>query len=225
MTHQHQDNQCEYSAAEYVLGTMTGEERLKFEQRLVSDYGLQAEVAAWEERLSPMLDLVDPVEPPPNVWQGIQERINPQEEKLGLWDSIGFWRNLGMAATTLVLVLGLTVFGIQQDQTLDRVMMVTNDQAQVEWVVGTPGRGDMLHVKAMDPPDLPKGQVCQLWMQTSDGTFMPVGIMPHSGMAKMKVPAELKSQSSFTISIESEDDMPSKKPKGEIVFKGALIRI
>jgi anti-sigma-K factor RskA len=104
-------------------------------------------------------------------------------------------------------------------------MMVTNDQAQVEWVVGTPGRSDMLRVKAMDPPDLPKGQVCQLWMEMPDGGLMPVGVMPHSGTMEMKVPAKLQSSSNFTISIESEENMPTQKPTGEIVFQGALIKI
>jgi anti-sigma-K factor RskA len=225
MTDQHKDIPGQYSAAEYVLGTMSGEERLQFEQRLASDYGLQAEVTAWEERLSPMLDLVDPVDPPPEVWQQIQRRIDPQEQKSGIWNNLIFWRNLGMVAATMVLALGLTIFGIKTDPAMDMVMMVTNEQAQVEWVVGTPGRSDMLHVKAMDPPDLPKGQVCQLWMEMQDGTFKPVGVMPHSGMSKMKVPAQLKSKSNFKITIESEDDMPMQKPTGKMVFQGNLIKI
>ena len=225
MTHEHQDKLRELGAAEYVLGTMTADERAQFEQRLASDYGLQAEVTSWEERLSPILDLVDPVEPPSEVWQQIQQRIEPTEEKGRFWNSIGFWRNLGMVATSLVLVLGLTIFGIKQDPTLDQVMMVTNDRAQVEWVVGTPGRSDMLKVKAMDPPDLPKGQVCQLWMEMPDGSLSPVGVMPHSGTMEMKVPTHLDSSSSFTISVESEDNMPTKKPTGKIVFQGGLIKL
>jgi anti-sigma-K factor RskA len=225
MTHEHLDKPREQSAAEYVLGIMNGEERAQFEQRLASDYGLQAEVTAWEERLSPLQDLVDPADPPAAVWQQIQQRIEPQEEKSSFWNSVGFWRNLGMVASSLVLVLGLTIFGIKPDSTMDQVMMVTNEQAQVEWVVGTPGRSDMLMVKAMDPPDLPKGQVCQLWMVMPDGSFKSVGVMPHSGTMEMKVPSHLKDNSNFTISIESEDNMPTHKPTGKIVFQGALIKI
>jgi anti-sigma-K factor RskA len=83
----------------------------------------------------------------------------------------------------------------------------------------------MLRVKAMDPPDLPKGQVCQLWMEMPDGSLMPVGVMPHSGTMEMKVPAKLQSNSSFTISIESEENMPTQKPTGKIVFQGGLIKL
>jgi anti-sigma-K factor RskA len=225
MTDQDQDKTSEQTAAEYVLGAMTGDERIQFEQLLASDYGLQAEVTAWEERLSPMLDLADPVEPPVAVWQQIQQRIEPQEEKIGLWNSIGLWRNIGMAAMTMVLVLGLTIFGMQNEPALDQVLMVTNNQSQVEWVVGTPGRSDMLHVKAVAPPQLPEGKVCQLWMETQDGVLVPVGVMPHTGMLRMKTPARMDANSSFKVSIESEDNLPTQQPTGDVVFEGKLIKI
>ncbi len=225
MTHQHQDKANEHGAAEYVLGTMTGEERMQFERRMASDFSLQAEVTAWEERLSPMLDLVDPVDPPAMVWSQIQQRLEPKQKKANLWSSVGFWRNLGMVATALVLVMGLTTFGVQRDTTLDQVLMVTNNQAQVEWIVGTPGRNDMVHVKAVAPPNLPKGMVCRLWIEKPDGSLMPVGVLPESGMAKMKVPVQLEAKSNFKVSIEHKDNMPKQKPAGKIVFQGNLIKI
>jgi len=226
MTYNDQDRVRKPLAAEYVLGTMQGDERIQFEQRLVSDIGLQAEVTAWEERLNPMLDMVNPVEPPAGLWQGIQQRIEPQEEKTGFWNSLGFWRNLGMVAATLVLGLGLTIFGMRQDLGMEQVMMIaSNNSAQVEWVVGASSSDNLLQVKAMAPPQLPKGMVCQLWMEMPDGTFKPVGVMPHAGMRIMQTPASLKQKSHFKVSIESEDKLPTRKPTGEIVFEGELIKI
>ncbi len=225
MTSHDQKTVQEPTAAEYVLGTLHGDERVRFEQRLASDMGLQAEVTAWEERLNPMLDTVDPVQPPPAVWQQIQQRIEPEEEKPGLWNSLAFWRNLGMVAATLVLGLGLTIFGMQSDPELERVLMVTNNQAQVEWVVGNSGSDNMLQVKAIAPPNLPEGKVCQLWMETMDGTLRPVGVMPHTGIRTMPAPANLNQSKSFKISIESEHDLPTSKPTGQFVFEGKLIQI
>lgn len=225
MTYNDQEAVQEPLAAEYVLGTMQGDERIRFEQRLASDMGLQAEVTAWEERLNPMLEMLDPVEPPPVVWQRIQDRIEPPEDKTSIWNSLGFWRNLGMVAATLVLGLGLTIFGMQSDPALDRVLMVTNNQAQVEWVVGTSGNNDLLQVRAVAPPQLPEGKVCQLWMETPDGNLIPVGVMPHTGIRTMKVPSQLKPKSSFKVSIESEDNLPTLKPTGNFVFEGELIKI
>ncbi len=226
MTYNDQGTQQASTAAEYVLGTMQGDERVRFEQRLASDLGLQAEVTAWEERLNPMLDLVDTVEPPSGVWQQIQGRIEPKQEKNGFWNSLVFWRNMGMVAATLVLGLGLTIFGMRQDPGMEQVMMIaSNDAAQVEWVVGASGHSDMLQVRAVAPPQLPKGKVCQLWMETQDGVLKPVGVMPHSGVMDMQAPASLNQSRIFRISIESEDSLPTRKPTSEFVFEGKLIEV
>jgi len=71
MTQTQQETAIQDKAGEYVLGTMSGEERTQFEQLMAADLGLQAEVSAWESRLSPMLDLVSPVAPPAGLWSRI----------------------------------------------------------------------------------------------------------------------------------------------------------
>jgi len=109
---------------------------------------------------------------------------------------------------------------------MEQVMMVaSNDGAKVEWVVGASGNSDLLQVKAVAPPQLPKGMVCQLWMEAADGTLMVVGVMPHTGIRTMKIPAGLSQRNRFKVSIESEQNLPTQKPTGEFVFEGELIKI
>lgn len=229
MTHNQHDTQLRDMAGEYVLGTMQGEERTQFEQLLAADVGLQAEVSVWEEKLSPMLDLVEPIVPPAAVWSQIQDRIEPKsttEKGPGFWESLTFWRNLGMVAATLVLGLGLTLFGMRPEVGLQRVMMIAGqNSSQVQWVVGTTDQTDMLRVKAVAPPELEPGQVCQLWMENPDGTLRPIGVLPHDGSMSMKMPAKLGGDSRFKISIESADKLPTKKPTNKFVFEGGLTKI
>jgi anti-sigma-K factor RskA len=214
-------------AGEYVLGTLTGDERSRFEELVAADLALQAEVTAWEERLAPMLNLVEPVVPPPGLWSRIESGLQPvaPRQKAGVWESISFWRNLGMVAVTLVLVLGLTVIGVRNDPAIDQVLMVTGEQSQVQWVVGTSHRSEQLQIKAVAPPQLPTGMVCQLWMENPDGTLMPVGVLPHTGIQSMRIPAQLGSGSRFKVSIEPADRLPKKRPTDKFVFEGNLTRI
>ncbi|TAL89731.1 MAG: hypothetical protein EPN46_01345 [Candidimonas sp.] len=68
----------EISAAEYVLGTLRGPARRRFEILMARDAALAAEVGRWQEALS-VLDSTDvPLEPPGRVWRTIQLRLPAQ---------------------------------------------------------------------------------------------------------------------------------------------------
>lgn len=215
-------------AGEYVLGTLQGRQRDQFEQRMMGDFGLQQEVADWEQRLAPLLDTLEPVTPPDAVWKKIAQRIDPQpaQERSGIWDSLNFWRALGMVTASLVLVLSLSLFGLRQETgELERLMVVMNDQSQAGWVIGTRGSSPILNVKAMQPTQLPAGKVCQLWMEREDGVLVPIGVLPHTGSMEMISPALLQQESRFKISIESAVLAPVARPSAEIVFEGKMTTI
>jgi anti-sigma-K factor RskA len=62
-------------AAEYVLGTLRGPARRRFERLARGDAALRAEQHFWESRLGPLLNQVHPVAPAPTVWISLQRRI------------------------------------------------------------------------------------------------------------------------------------------------------
>jgi anti-sigma-K factor RskA len=62
-------------AAEYVLGTLTAEERTAVEQLAATDPAVAERIAAWERRLGVLEAMVAPVEPPPELWTRIRDSI------------------------------------------------------------------------------------------------------------------------------------------------------
>jgi anti-sigma-K factor RskA len=62
-------------AAEYVLGTLDAAERTEAEELAGSDAAFAALVQVWERRLGELNTMVDPVEPPPELWDAIRSRI------------------------------------------------------------------------------------------------------------------------------------------------------
>ena len=62
-------------AAEYVLGTLSGDEREHAEALLSLDPGFAASVRLWERRLGELNVMVEAVEPPPAVWDKIRTEI------------------------------------------------------------------------------------------------------------------------------------------------------
>src|SRR5829696_773899 len=62
-------------AAEYVLGTLSGRARRRFERWRSTEWHVERRVQAWEERLSGLALRLPPMRPSPHVWSQIERRI------------------------------------------------------------------------------------------------------------------------------------------------------
>jgi anti-sigma-K factor RskA len=70
-------------AAEYVLGTLSTDERDQAEALLAIDPGFAEIVRVWERRLGELNVMVEAVEPPSDVWDRIRGEIGPTGPSLG----------------------------------------------------------------------------------------------------------------------------------------------
>jgi anti-sigma-K factor RskA len=62
-------------AAEYVLGTLDTDERALAEELIALDPGFEVIIQQWERRLGELSAMVDPVEPPEEIWQKIDGQL------------------------------------------------------------------------------------------------------------------------------------------------------
>lgn len=58
-------------AAEYALGTLNAEERALVETMMIVDHGFKEVVEAWDRKLSPLHQMVVPIEPSAHLWSSI----------------------------------------------------------------------------------------------------------------------------------------------------------
>jgi len=66
-------------AAEYVLGTLANDERTRADALRASDPRFERLVRYWEHRLGQLHAMVQPVEPPPDIWARVQARVAAAE--------------------------------------------------------------------------------------------------------------------------------------------------
>ena len=76
------DDDRDALAAEYVLGTLSSDERDQAEALLVIDPGFAEIVRVWERRLGELNVMVEAVEPPPDVWDRIKTEIDGAERRI-----------------------------------------------------------------------------------------------------------------------------------------------
>jgi anti-sigma-K factor RskA len=124
-------------AAEYVLGTLRGRARLRFQAWMREDAALRRIVANWEQRLAPMAAGIAAVVPPRRVWQGIEARIaaaappsaapaaapapSPASRAAaggGFWGNLSFWRGWGLVATGCAAAL-IGALALQKPQVVE----------------------------------------------------------------------------------------------------------
>jgi anti-sigma-K factor RskA len=76
-----QDDDRDALAAEYVLGTLSVEERDHVEALLARDAGFAEIVRLWERRLGELNVMVEAVEPPTDVWERIKTDVDGTERR------------------------------------------------------------------------------------------------------------------------------------------------
>jgi anti-sigma-K factor RskA len=108
-------------AAEYVLGTLKGGARRRYDALLARDPMVRRATADWQDRLHPMAQFTPAVTPPDSVWRGVARQVGISASAataggatstagkrsfwLGLRDDLSFWRGLGMVSTALATIL------------------------------------------------------------------------------------------------------------------------
>ncbi|MES2366882.1 MAG: anti-sigma factor [Pseudomonadota bacterium] len=210
-------------ASEYVLGTLHGRARARFERLLRNDARLRDEVAAWQTRLMPLADAVPPVNPPPRVWRNIQTRLGMHA--VSRW-SLTFWRNLGLVSTAAALMLAVYIAIVPlRTPALAYVALINDTQAKPAWVVSA--SGSQLTIKSLAPRTLAANQSLQLWLLPTGGKPVSLGLMPLTGSKTAALPIRVSDQfahaPAVAISLEPAGGSPTGQPTGPVLYQGPLV--
>ncbi len=169
-------------AGEYVLGTLAGAERARFEARLAAEPELRAMVDDWTNRLAPLADALPAVEPSPEVWRRIEAALTPHAPdpaaRPSLLSRLGFWRwsAIGGALATAVLALFIA-FGPKPLGDADHIVVLNDAQGKPAVIVVADVRTNTVAVKQLAAAP-PAGRVYQLWLLADAGQPpKPIGIM------------------------------------------------
>src|SRR5207247_1399446 len=111
-------------AAEYVVGTLRGRARQRFEAIARADAEVAAITERWETELTALAARLPAVEPPARVWRRIEAVLQPRASAASIGAAaLSFWRTLGLAAGGLAAVL-LAVFLWLSPTTREEALLV-----------------------------------------------------------------------------------------------------
>ncbi len=230
-------------ASEYVLGTLRGRARRRFEHLLATLPAAHAAVNAWEDRLAPLATAVPPVAPPPRVWNAIDTRTaqSPHARRSSWWS--GLWKPaLGFAfgaALTFALVQLMpasfvSLDGIaQRQQALPQsyVGLLLDREGLPTLLISSTRHGTRVTVKSLRSIAVPAGKVAQVWALPKEGAPFPIGVAtptkpPGSSTFEMSATSE-KLLANVTRLAVSFEDAPVKTgaAPGEFVLSGHCVKL
>ena len=234
-------------AAEYVLGTLRGPARRRFERLARTDAALRAEQYFWETRLGRLARTVKPVTPAPTVWLSLQRRIEagntvplrrpaPEQPKpVPMWR---IWAGMAAAAAVVAVVM------ISQRGVLPGTPAITPvaqtpvtpaapvyvaqlkvPDSTMQWTVSLSlSKGQMTVAAAGDYPQLGQHSM-ELWWISPQGP-VAIGLLPVQGTGSLQLPKELVAQGGITlaVSLEPQGGSPTGKPTGPVLTSGPAVQ-
>lgn len=214
-------------ASEYVLGTMKGAARRRFEAYLRADMSLQAEVARWEQHLMPLAARIPPVAPPARVWARIEAATGAgaaYPRPTGLWGSLAFWRGLALAAAGVAATVLVVVVMQKSAVSEPTLMAVLAEESNAPRVYIEQPKSGLLVVTMIKPWSVNAARSHELWVIAKNGEPRSLGVINSSSDTKIvraELDVRLVDGTQFAVSIEPPGGSTSGMPS-RIVCKGII---
>ena len=214
-------------AAEYVLGVLDEAERREAEQRIAREPAFAAEVAYWEARLGTLAEDVAEAVPSAQVWRNVEARLDAHSTKPSLWNSLAFWRGLGIGSLGLAAASIAALFLIAPPA--QKPMFATLQQGTAAaFVVGIDAaRGQMYIVPAAYSRDVQR--VAELWLLMPNERPKSLGLIDPAQPMTMPVPDAMrdmmKEGMGLAVSLEPPGGSPTGQPTGPVVAQGKFVSL
>jgi anti-sigma-K factor RskA len=209
-------------AAEYVLGTLRGRARRRFERWLLSPQ-VGALVKAWEDRLAGLEPQLEPVTPPAQVWRGIENKLalrRLKRQPAMRWMAIA-------ASLVFFVVIGVYVAKPPAAPPLTQQSFLQADPQTIYWRVEVRGDNQELRLHVHKVHELPAGKVHELWaLPEGGGAPVSLGLLPHTGDQHRALTAAqraaLAGSRQVAVSLEPAGGSPTGAPTGPVLLVAPL---
>jgi anti-sigma-K factor RskA len=232
MNHRDHPDLCDRLAAEYVLGTLKGGARRRFEGWLHGDAALRRTVGEWDQRLAPLAAFAPERAPRARVWRIIERRLHlePPPKRWQLWhrDPLQWWRMLGATSTAAAVVLAAVLALQVPAPQIETIATLTDDRAQAALLVTADRRNGVIAVRTVGQTAVPDDRTLQLWAITQQGTPRSLGILDERGTASIALNDRALGSdvALLAVSLEPKGGSPNPNaPTGPVLYKGSWVRV
>jgi anti-sigma-K factor RskA len=208
-------------AAEYVLGTLRGRARSRFERLVARSALARRALYRWEDDWLVLSRALPPVEPSPRVWANVLQRLfggvvaAPRATRSRLWQLAAA---AGLVAAAIIV--GLLVR--QAQPPLQTFAVLGTDSAHPLWELERPRTLTQLTVRVVGTVQRPPGKDYELWALPRGGQPVSLGVLPPTGTLEHSLTdaqrAALRAADKVAVSVEPTGGSPTGSPTGPIII-------
>ncbi|MBC7662356.1 MAG: anti-sigma factor [Caulobacter sp.] len=210
-------------AAEYVLGTLAGGARRRFDALLPAHPALRHAVAAWESRLLPMALNAETVQPDARVWSAIESKLGwttpAAAQPASAW-RLRFWQLFATGATVAAVVLATVP---RHEPVAAPMIVVLHATKGSETIVAglSPDR-TQLSIQPLQKVALTSDQSLELWALKKDGPPASLGVIAADKLTAVNQKTLPKDTKGLAVSLEPLGGSKTGAPTGPVLFVGDL---
>jgi anti-sigma-K factor RskA len=230
----------ELLAQRFVVGTQRGTARNRFAAMSAARFDIRARVDYWEARLAPLAWSLAPESPSQLVWPRICRNLGLRDSSRATPKSAAPWQALAAASAVAAIILGggwwasisrppvtVTETVIERIPESVTVALVGNIEGEPIWLTRIRPDSGELTVRVLNAPEQTIENDYQLWLLTSDGTPLSMGLMPQSGEQTLalndNVVSAIGGSTTVAVSLEPRGGSPMPVPTGPVLFTAALL--
>lgn len=223
-------------AAEYVLGSLQGLARARFERWMMESYRVRQEVWFWEAHLGGLNQAVDAAQPSMHNWERISQRLWPTSvakiQSMSQSRSARFWHPLSLLATaaSLVLAVALTYNLADQRSPESALMAIVSSADQTQWIFNTGDRPGQLLTRAVAASPAGPDKDYELWVLPRAGDPVSLGTIQADGERIVidltdEQREQLLESRQLAISLEPKGGSPIGAPTGPVLHVTELLSL
>ncbi|WP_218312678.1 anti-sigma factor [Alteromonas antoniana] len=221
-------------AAEYVLGTLRGKARLRYQKLMMESQTISETTWMWEQYLNGLGQTVPPVKPPQKVWSLIEQKLGfidapaTDDNVVSLYRRRSkVWRTFsGVAAAAALVIAVLWGTSIPPEVIAPTHVAVVNDEeAKPLWLIEVSEQ--MLTVRSTDVLQARADKDYELWMVPANGEApISLGLLPEGGRWERNTPAILLQPAiaALAVSLEPPGGSPTGAPS-EVLYISPLVSV
>lgn len=218
---EHLDALC----GEYLIGTLRGPARRRFERALRDEPFVASRLASWQNLMIPNPAEAQRMQPDRKVWQRISQELSLHQYRTPWHARLGLWRGWALAATAALAVWVGSTLVVVEPQLVEVATLSSGEGAggvkvamspDHQWMEMTPSRA----VQAA------AGKSYEVWLVRQDGSA-PLSMAVLAALdGRVEVPAPLRALitrgDKLAVSVEPAGGSPTGAPTGPVILVGTI---